>query len=97
MLMTFDYFSKSSIKTKVLSVTEMFIKMLLQLKGMSVEKAIAITNFYKTPKSLITAYESCDEKRGVFLLAHLKYGNLNRNVGPSISKTVYQLFTFNCL
>lgn len=91
--MTFNYFNKSSVKTKVLSVTEMFIKMLLQLKGMSVEKALAITNVYKTPKSLITAYENCDIKQGALLLSHLKYGDLNRNVGPSVSKTVFQLFT----
>ncbi|XP_022115228.2 crossover junction endonuclease MUS81 [Pieris rapae] len=93
MLMTYNYFNKSSVKTKVLSVTEMFIKMLLQLKGMSVEKALAITSVYKTPKSLLTAYENCDTKLGALLLAHLKYGDLNRNVGPTVSKTIYQLFT----
>ncbi|CAF4850875.1 unnamed protein product [Pieris macdunnoughi] len=93
MLMTFNYFNKSSVKTKVLSVTEMFIKMLLQLKGMSVEKALAITSIYKTPKSLLTAFENCDTKQGALLLAPLKYGDLNRNVGPTVSKTVFQLFT----
>ncbi|XP_038214248.1 crossover junction endonuclease MUS81 [Zerene cesonia] len=94
MLMTFEYFNKSSIKSKVLTVTEMFIKMLLQLKGMSVEKALAITNVYKTPKSLITAYENCSQREGEFLLANLKYGDLNRNVGPNVSRAVFHLFTF---
>ncbi|VVD02269.1 unnamed protein product [Leptidea sinapis] len=93
LLMTFDYFNKASLKTKVLSVTDMFIKMLLQLKGMSVEKALAITSIYKTPKALFAAYDCCNDKEGGLLLANLKYGCLKRNLGPSVSKSVYQLFT----
>ncbi|CAK1555223.1 unnamed protein product [Leptosia nina] len=93
LLMTFDYFNKSSVKSKILTVTEMFLKVLLQLKGMSVEKALGIIKVYKTPKSLISAYQDCDEKVGANLLANLKYGDLNRNLGPSLSKAVFHLFT----
>uniref|UniRef100_A0A2A4J0I2 Crossover junction endonuclease MUS81 n=1 Tax=Heliothis virescens TaxID=7102 RepID=A0A2A4J0I2_HELVI len=92
-LMTFEYFNKSSAKNKALTVTETFIKILLQLKGMSVEKALAITNKYQTPRALIHAYVKCDRKEGELLLAHLKYGDLNRNVGPVVSKSIYQLFS----
>ncbi|CAH2084555.1 unnamed protein product [Euphydryas editha] len=93
-LMTFEYFNKSSLKNKPLSVTDTFIKILLQLKGVSVEKALAITNLYKTPKSLINAYKFCAQKDGEMLLANLKAGEMSRNVGPTVSKIVYQLFTF---
>ncbi|XP_046978059.1 crossover junction endonuclease MUS81 [Vanessa cardui] len=93
-LMTFEFFNKSSIKNKPLSVTDTFIKLLLQLKGVSVEKALAITNVYKTPVALIKAYELCTEKEAEILLANLKCGLTSRNVGPSVSKTVYQLFKF---
>lgn len=91
--MTFDYFNKCSIKNKAITVKETFIKMLLQLKGVSVEKAVAITNKYKTPHSLINAYKLCDQKQGEMLLAKIKYGNFARNIGPIISKTLYQLFS----
>lgn len=92
--MTFEFFNKSSLKNKPLSVIDTFMKILLQLKGVSVEKALAITKVYKTPKSLINAYKFCTQKEGEMLLANLKCGEMNRNVGPSVSKTVYQLFTF---
>ncbi|XP_023947788.2 crossover junction endonuclease MUS81 [Bicyclus anynana] len=93
-LMRFDYFNKSSVKNKALCVTDTFIKLLLQLKGVSVEKALTITNEYKTPRSLIEKYGSCDQKEGEMLLANLKFGELNRSVGPGVSKSIYQLFTF---
>ncbi|XP_047530955.1 crossover junction endonuclease MUS81 [Vanessa atalanta] len=93
-LMTFEFFNKSSIKNKPLSVTDTFIKLILQLKGVSVEKALAITNVYKTPIALIKAYELCTEKEGEILLANLKCGLTTRNVGPSVSKTIYQFFKF---
>lgn len=91
--MTFDYFNKSSAKTKPLTVTETFIKILLQLKGMSVDKALAITQKYPTPRSLIHAYAQCDRKEGETLLAYLKYGLHYRNVGLATSKSIYRLFT----
>lgn len=92
-LMTFKYFNTSALKTKALTVTEIFIKLLLQLKGLSVEKALAITDKYKTPRSLIVAYQRCDRSEGENLLANLKYGQMGRNVGSVVSKTIYQLFS----
>lgn len=91
--MTFEYFNKSSAKNKALTVTETFIKLLLQLKGLSVEKALAITKKYPTPRSLIKAYSKCNPKESEYLLAYLKYGHLNRNVGHVNSKIVYELFS----
>lgn len=93
-LTTFEYFNKASIKNKPLSVTDTFIKLLLQLKGVSVEKALAITNMYKTPKLLFKAYDCCDQKEGELLLANLRCGDMSRNVGPTVSKAIYQLFSF---
>ncbi|XP_022828309.1 crossover junction endonuclease MUS81 [Spodoptera litura] len=92
-LMTFEYFNKSSAKTKPLTVKDTFIKLLLQLKGVSVEKALAITNRYPTPHSLIVAYYKCDQQEGEILLASLKYGDQTRNIGPALSKSVYHLFS----
>ncbi|CAH0586849.1 unnamed protein product [Chrysodeixis includens] len=92
-LMTFDYFNKSSAKNKALTVTETFIKILLQLKGLSVEKALAITRKYPTPRSLIKAYQKCDANEGQALLTYLKYSELSPNVGPVISKAIYNIFS----
>ena len=40
----------------------MLIRQLLQLKGVSVEKAIDIVEFYPTPKLLSAALKNADEK-----------------------------------
>ncbi|KAF5301832.1 hypothetical protein FQA39_LY10617 [Lamprigera yunnana] len=92
-LMSFAEFNKSSSKSHNFKVKELFIRQLLQLKGMSVEKALAIVEKYPTPLLLYRAYQnisqSCDEN----LLANLQYGKLNKKIGPVISKVVHKLFT----
>lgn len=70
----------------------MFIRQLLQLSGMSVEKAIAVVDKYPTPKLLQLAYLNCTVN-GEKLLSTIQYGNQNRKIGIVISKTIYQLFT----
>lgn len=94
LLMTFDYFNKAAIKNKPMTVTEVFIKLLIQLKGLSVEKALAITEVYSTPKALFTQYEKCNQKEGETLLANLKCNNQKRSVGPALSKSIYKFFVW---
>lgn len=71
----------------------MFIRQLLQLKGMSIDKATAIVEHYPSPQILITALEN--SANGEQLLANIQVGDKNRQLGPTISKTVYQLYTTN--
>lgn len=68
----------------------MFIKQLIQLKGLSVDKALAIAELYPTPRRLIAAFRGSSKPE--LLLANIQSGPLNRNVGPAISKAVYQLY-----
>lgn len=75
-------------------VSEMFIRQLLQLKGMSVDKAMAIVECYASPQILITALENSG-KSGEQLLANIQIGDKKRRLGPVISKAVYQLYTMN--
>lgn len=71
----------------------MFIRQLLQLKGMSIDKAMAIVERYPSPQILITALENSakDEQ----LLANIQVGDKKRQLGSAISKAVYQLYTMN--
>lgn len=75
-------------------VNEMFIRQLLQLKGMSVEKAMAIVEHYNTPKVLIGSFQSCGSN-GEQLLANIQTGNKKRRLGHAISNAIYQLYTAN--
>lgn len=81
---------------QIFKVNEMFVRQLLQLKGMSVDKAMAIVEYYATPQILITALQSSD-KNGEQLLANIQVGNKKRQLGSAIAKVIYQFYTLNKL
>lgn len=92
---TFNEFEKSSRKITNFSVKEMFLKHLLQFRGLSVVKAKAITDVYPTIKDLLSAYEACSsEKERENLLSQIKSQGMNKAVGPVASKKVYRFYTF---
>lgn len=92
-LMEFKEFNKASSKQRKFKVSEMFIRQLLQLKGMSVDRATAIVERYPSPRILIAALEN--SANGEQLLANIQVSDKRRQLGSSISKTVYQLYTTN--
>ncbi|XP_012232037.2 crossover junction endonuclease MUS81 isoform X2 [Linepithema humile] len=93
-LMMFKEFNKASSKQRTFKVSEMFIRQLLQMKGMSIDKATAIVEHYATPQILITALQNSG-KNGEQLLANIQVGDKKRQLGPAISKAIYQLYTAN--
>nr|KAG5712925.1 hypothetical protein BaRGS_007522 [Batillaria attramentaria] len=75
MLMPFDHFNQASMKSKPLTVRELFGKQLIQLWGMSADKAKAVVDRFPTPSSLLQAYSVCStDKERDSLLANVKYG-----------------------
>ncbi|XP_033630901.1 crossover junction endonuclease MUS81-like [Asterias rubens] len=92
-LMTFKEFNQSSVKNKNTTITETFAKQLLQFSGLTAEKALAITQRYKTPSDLVDAYRACAmEKDKEKLLANMKFGKLQRNMGPVLSRMVHMFY-----
>lgn len=92
-LMSFAEFNHGAVKNKCQTVREVFARQLMQISGLSGDKAAAILEHYSTPHSLLTAYEQCtSEAEKEKLLSSIRYGKLNRNLGPALSRTVYQLY-----
>ncbi|XP_032090352.1 LOW QUALITY PROTEIN: crossover junction endonuclease MUS81 [Thamnophis elegans] len=92
-LLTFAEFNEGAIKNKAQTVYEVFARQLMQVSGLSGEKAAAILEKYKTPDSLMGAYAACpDAETQEHLLSTIKCGQLQRNLGPSLSKTLAQLY-----
>uniref|UniRef100_A0A673AE11 Crossover junction endonuclease MUS81 n=1 Tax=Sphaeramia orbicularis TaxID=375764 RepID=A0A673AE11_9TELE len=92
-LISFAEFNHGATKNKCQTVREVFARQLMQISGLSGDKAAAILEQYSTPHSLLTAYEKCSsgaEKEN--LLSSIRYGKLKRNLGPALSRTVYQLY-----
>ncbi|KAM8881187.1 crossover junction endonuclease MUS81 isoform 1-T2 [Synchiropus picturatus] len=92
-LISFAEFNYGAIKNKCQTVKEVFARQLMQVSGLSGDKAAAILELYNTPHSLLSAYNRCSsEAEKEKLLASVRYGKLKRNLGPALSKTVYQLY-----
>ncbi|XP_034532981.1 crossover junction endonuclease MUS81 [Notolabrus celidotus] len=93
-LISFAEFNHGAVKNKCQTVKEVFARQLMQISGLSGDKAAAVLEQYSTPHSLLTAYDRCaSEAEKEKLLSSIRYGKLKRNLGPALSKTVYQLYS----
>lgn len=92
-LLSFTEFNHGAIKNKCQTVREVFARQLMQVSGISGDKAAAILEHYNTVSSLMNAYSQCStEAEREKLLSSIKYGKLKRHIGPALSRTVYQLY-----
>lgn len=92
-LLTFNDFNMGAMKNKAQSVKEVFVRQLVQVRGVSGEKAAALVDRYSTPASLLAAYDACaTPKEQEMLLSTIKCGRLQRNLGPALSRTLAQLY-----
>lgn len=92
-LIDFTEFQSSSKKTRKYNVQNMFIKHLLRIKGISMDKALGIVEKYPTPQDLYKAFKECTSTLGKELLSNIQYGPMKRKIGPAMSETLYHLFT----
>lgn len=89
----FSDYMKDNVKTGELFIGDLFAKQLLQITGCSPERVYAITQLYPTILSLLKAYKNLDKKEGELLLANIKCGESQRNLGPVLSKRIYHIYT----
>lgn len=90
----FAEFQKRTVKIQNFAIKDMFVRQLLQLKQLSLDKALAIVQRYPTPASLLSAYAAAndDGDDGELLLANIQYGQLRKTIGPVISKCIYHFY-----
>ncbi|XP_055679275.1 crossover junction endonuclease MUS81 isoform X1 [Lutzomyia longipalpis] len=92
-LMNFAEFNTLSSKTRDMKVRDFFALQLIQLSGLSVDKALAIVRIYGTPKLLLNAYRDCrNQDAAKNLLANIKYGKANRQIGQKLSENIYEFY-----
>ncbi|XP_053691949.1 crossover junction endonuclease MUS81 [Sabethes cyaneus] len=91
-LLSFETFNMQSSKTRDCTVREIFMKQLLQIKLLTIEKVNAIVDRYPTAKKLYLAYEKCTSEQEKERLLNLPYGPTKRTIGLKLSTIIYQLF-----
>lgn len=71
----------------------LYLMMLCLIPRVSAAKAKSVREKYPTLRVLLDAYDECHSARQRdLLLAELRYGNTNRQIGPSVSKTIADVF-----
>ncbi|CAL8115650.1 unnamed protein product [Orchesella dallaii] len=92
-LMFYSEFHDFLLNNKNWKVKEMFARQLMQLKGLSVDKAYAIIQKYPTLDDLLKTYSKCETvKEKESLLSQVEFGTSCRKIGPSISRKVYRFY-----
>ena len=61
--LTYPTFAAVSSKTDNLTLRDVFIKMLMCIRGISADKALALQKLWNTPRALIEAFEECATER----------------------------------
>ncbi|CAH1402037.1 unnamed protein product [Nezara viridula] len=89
-LLSYQEFSRDMEKTKELTAREDFALQLVQLKGMSSDKAWAITEVYPTPKTLIEGFLYSDAEN---VISELRSGLMKNKIGPQIASVLRTFYT----
>ncbi|XP_062459855.1 crossover junction endonuclease MUS81 [Pezoporus occidentalis] len=93
-LLRFQSLRAAGGKNQPQTVGDVFARQLLQLGGVSGGRAAAILRRFPTPASLMAAYSACPEPlQREALLSTIPCGPLQRNLGPSLSRALAQLYS----
>ena len=93
-LLPFTHFNETSRKSKDLSVGEVWAKMLLRMKGLSVEMAQTLVTHFPTPRHMVEAFNKCSSstEKGK-LISDLTYGLENkRKIPKSIAEALMKVW-----
>ena len=101
-LNTFEDYVALTLKTKTLTVREMFARQLMQLVSLTAPKAKAVVDLYPSPVRLMKAYDKCaDTAAAEKMLADVKYlvglGGQTKPLGMILSQTIARLYQSDIL
>ncbi|CAG8494658.1 7514_t:CDS:2 [Dentiscutata erythropus] len=96
-LVTYSSYSDLNSKSKPLTLKDTFVRMLMTIRGISVDKAAEITKIYPTPRKLIEEFDSLttenDKKK---MIMNACNGIIRRKkIGPALSDKIYQIWFAN--
>lgn len=92
---TFETFQDIMGKRDMRTVGELTIQILMYVKGVSLEKAIAIQALYPTLNHLLSAYRSCKSGLEAKQLLYMKLGHApgNKRITKALSEKIADAFT----
>ena len=91
--LSYHAFSSISKKSQTLRVGDIWLKMLLTIRGVSLEKALSIQKVFPTLRDLLDGYSQCgDDRAREGLLQARCSGYGRKSIGLALSRKVYTIF-----
>ncbi|KAJ2883313.1 Crossover junction endonuclease mus81, partial [Coemansia aciculifera] len=90
--MSFDAYDVVSNKSGTLLVGEIYMRMLMTVRGVSASKALTVGRNYATPRQLIDALD-CTTPNGSKIIEELVIDESRRKIGPALGKRLTQFWT----
>ena len=88
----YSQFAPLMSKSTMLTVGDVFIKMLMKIRGISGEKALEIQRIFKTPRGLINAYIGLGETEAKVLVMSRCAGYGRKKIGPALSEKIWHVW-----
>lgn len=90
---TYTIFSSLVSKSGALTLRDVFLKMLMCVRGINIEKALEIQKNFRTPKELAEAYEKCVETEKKGLVMKSCSGTVGRKkIGAELSSKISEVW-----
>ncbi|CUS09478.1 unnamed protein product [Tuber aestivum] len=91
----YSIFSTLVSKSASLNLRDVYLKMLMCVRGISLEKALQIQRAYPTPIELVEAYERCasEDEMKEMIMKQFASALGRKKVGPAISAKVAEVWT----
>ncbi|RCH85818.1 Crossover junction endonuclease mus81, partial [Rhizopus stolonifer] len=89
-LVSYSLYNQLNAKNGSTSLHEIYLKMLMTIRGVNAERALALMKVYPTPKSLLEAFKGMSPEKGKVLAKNVTKGNISRRRwGIQISQRLY--------
>lgn len=93
---TYTSFAAMASKSDSLSLRDVYLKMLMCIRGISGEKAIEIQKVWPTPKELLKAYAGCADQKSRDCMVEAKLGSHpvgRRKIGKALSMKIAAIWS----
>jgi len=92
-LVSYPLFGQLNTKHGSTSVHEVYLRMLMTIRGVNAEKALSLMKVYPTPKSLLVAFQSKSPEEAKNLAKVATQEHINRRRwGAKISESLYNIW-----
>lgn len=92
-VVTYPMFSELNTKNGSTSLHEVYLRMIMTIKGVNAERALSLIQVYPTPHSLLTAFKDKSEAEAKKLIKDATQNNISRRRwGIQISERLYDIW-----